>query len=134
MKKFLIISASLLVFALLAVVVIFFTVIQYMSTKSDRTPLPASTTTAIREVVFSTASTSKNKIPDTGLPLSDISLSEKQESVAKAVGINPDTFVITKEMYQCVVDKVGDVRVGEIIAGDTPSAIEVAKLSFCLGS
>ncbi len=132
MKKFLIISICLLLFALLTAVATFFMVNQYISSKSVR--MPATTTATVEDVASSTANSIKNKIPDAGIPLSNIPLTEKQESVAKAVGINPDTFVITKEMYQCAAEKVGDGRVQDIMAGDSPNAIEVAKLSLCLGS
>lgn len=133
MKKFIIVSAVLLVVALVAVVAVFFLVNGYLRTGGSRVPPNATTTDATPKTATTTIPKTLEKVPEAGLPLSDLPLSEKQKTVVETVGINPDSFVITKDMVACAIDKIGEERVSALIAGGTPSALETAKLVPCVG-
>jgi len=61
-------------------------------------------------------------------------LSESQESMLRSAGINPASLPseITPELEACAVDKIGEVRVKEIVVGATPSASEILRFKGCL--
>ena len=56
-------------------------------------------------------------------------LSESQESILRSAGINPASLPseITPELEACAVDKIGEARIKEILAGATPSASELFR-------
>lgn len=58
-------------------------------------------------------------------------LSENQQKILETVGIEGETLRITPEMIKCAEDSVGEDRVNEIIAGDSPGPIETVKLLNC---
>ncbi|HZJ42088.1 MAG TPA: hypothetical protein VFD51_03750 [Patescibacteria group bacterium] len=61
-------------------------------------------------------------------------LNDSQESMLKSAGINPASLPreITPELEACVVDKIGEARTREIVAGATPSVSEVIQAQTCL--
>lgn len=61
-------------------------------------------------------------------------LSDTQEKALRAIGIDPATVpsTITPEQEACFVEKFGQVRVDEIIAGDSPTPYELLKGKSCL--
>lgn len=61
-------------------------------------------------------------------------LSEEQEQSLRSAGIDPAIVPgeITPEMEQCFVDKLGQARVNEIVAGAKPTTLEMLKASVCL--
>lgn len=71
-------------------------------------------------------------VPAGGLSLPPDALSEQQKNIAESVGIDVDAFVMTPQMVQCAEEKLGTARIMEIMAGDSPSVIEVARLAPCL--
>ena len=80
----------------------------------------------------STESTASIDVPKEGIPLSSVSLKSEQKAVLEKIGIDTDSFVITKAMVGCAEGKVGAARVAEIMKGASPSSLEIAKLSPCL--
>jgi len=131
MRKFLLFSGVFLLGAVAAVIIVFFLVSRYMG-PSVQKPSFATSTEAVKAGVKAAASSTLNKVPDSGIPLSKLKLSDQQKVVVKTVGINPDSFVITKAMLACAIDKIGQDRVTAITGGDSPSALETAKLLPCL--
>lgn len=82
-------------------------------------------------------STTENKTTEQPLSSNDVKLSSlnlKPEHIAllKKVGIDVETFVVTKEMMVCAEKKVGKDRIGEFIAGNTPTLAEMSTLIGCL--
>lgn len=61
-------------------------------------------------------------------------LSEKQEKTLETFGIDPATVPssITPEQEACFEAKLGEKRVAEIKAGDTPTAAEFFKAKDCV--
>ena len=126
MKRFLIITFSLLAFALVVSVITYiFVVAQIQNQSSTVKSAPASAETSVA------ASAS---VPAEGIPLRDIPLTDTQKSTLETVGVDVETFVITPAMQVCVAEKLGTVRMEEITAGDTPTFLETTKLLPCLGA
>lgn len=61
-------------------------------------------------------------------------LTESQEKMLETVGIDPAAVPssITPEQEACFVEKIGQQRVDEIAAGDSPSLLEIAKGKDCI--
>jgi hypothetical protein len=47
-------------------------------------------------------------------------------------GIDPNSIIITPQMEDCFMEKLGSERVNEIIGGATPSAMDLLKANSCL--
>jgi len=73
-------------------------------------------------------------VPDKGIPLSTLKLSETQKSTLQKVGIDTQSFVITKDMVACSAEKLGAERTQALIGGASPSLIEITTLTPCLKS
>jgi hypothetical protein len=127
MKKFLVFSGVFLLGAVVAVIIVFLLINHYSGTSTPASPSVSSTTDKAKESAAKVLQT----VPDSGLPLKTLKLSDQQKTAAKTVGINPDTFVITKTMLACAIEKIGNARVTEIMSGATPSVLETAKLLPC---
>lgn len=133
MKKFLLISLSLLVVSLLMVVAVFFYVsVQLKQSQTEVVGLPATpqastTKDSSEDAVAVESSTAKE-----GIPLRDLPLGEGQRSVLETVGVDVDTFIITPEIQACAALKLGDERMNAIIAGEAPTVFETTKLLSCL--
>jgi hypothetical protein len=91
-------------------------------------PLKEVTPEAVKESLGSTTI----PIPEAGIPLRDLQIEAAQEKAIEAVGIDPATFVITKDMLVCAQETLGPERVGVIIAGESPTIVEMGKLFPCL--
>jgi hypothetical protein len=138
MKPFIIRSIIFFVVAVLVSVGVFFLVSSY---KTPATPVgtvkdtAASTTKAAAAVVKEKVQSSKvPTIPDKGIPLSQLKLTDEQKSLLKKVGIDSQTFILTKDMLTCASGKLGDERVASIAAGSSPTVFEVTRLLPCLGA
>lgn len=61
-------------------------------------------------------------------------LSDSQEDALEKVGIDPAAVPssITPEQESCFRDKLGDARVDEIIAGDSPTPVDIFKAGGCI--
>lgn len=61
-------------------------------------------------------------------------LNESQEDTLEKIGIDAQKIpsTITPEMEDCFVGILGQERVNEIIAGDSPSIIEIFKAKDCI--
>jgi hypothetical protein len=71
-------------------------------------------------------------LPQADVKLSSLNLKPEHEALLKKVGIDVETFVITKEMMICAEGKVGKARIAEFVAGITPSLTEMGSLIGCL--
>jgi len=62
-------------------------------------------------------------------------LSDQQEKMLTDIGVDVSKLPteVTPEMQACAVEKLGEVRVLEIVNGATPSVMEVLKAKECLG-
>lgn len=133
MKKFLLISLSLLIVALLMVVAVFFYVsIQLKQSQSEVVSIPTSENGSVTTTPLEPAVVAKPSAPKDGIPLRDLPLGEGQRSVLETVGVDVDTFIITPEIQACAALKLGDERMNEIIAGQAPTVFETTKLLSCL--
>ena len=74
------------------------------------------------------------EVVDKAIPLRTLPLTDTQKKTAEAVGIDVDTFEITPDMVSCAEGKLGAARVAEIVAGDSPSFLEMASLTTCLNA
>lgn len=129
MNKFLVISVALLVIALTLTGIVFFYV-SFMS-PSNQSVVDIVPVTNIDTPVTS-ATPSATALVE--IPLRDLSISDTQQEMLESVGIEVDTFVITPAMQDCAVKKLSVARVAEIVAGATPSALEIARLVPCLSA
>jgi len=62
-------------------------------------------------------------------------LNESQEQALQNFGIDPKKLptTLTASQEECFIEKLGQSRVDEIIAGDTPTAFEILNTAGCLG-
>lgn len=74
--------------------------------------------------------------PDADAPVVDENpyLSEAQENMVKAVGVDPATLPtsLTDAQKACLLTAVGEARAREIIGGASPSMTELFKAKACL--
>ncbi|MCA9365796.1 hypothetical protein KC723_02785 [Candidatus Kaiserbacteria bacterium] len=68
---------------------------------------------------------------DEGMSLKDLNLSDSQQDMVEKLGIDVDTFVITKEMIECAENKLGKERYQAILAGSAPTFFESLSLVAC---
>ena len=142
MKHFIVRSFIFFVLAILISVGVYVLVSGYLSDTTSQTKAisevitknTASTTKAKADQIKDKALQTVDTIPEQGIPLSTLKLSAEQKALLKKVGINTDTFVLTKTMLTCAGDKLGEDRMLEISKGATPSVFEVTKLVPCLSS
>jgi len=73
-----------------------------------------------------------NTVPEEGIPIDTSTVSAEQKEVAKKVGIDLDTIVITPQMVSCAEQKIGSTRVAEIMNGSSPTTLEGISLLGCL--
>jgi hypothetical protein len=137
MRHFIITGLVFFVLAALATLAVFLLIRFYpapLSIEEVTTGIEAK----VDESINATASLATNEstttldIPEQGIPLKTLSLEGAQKKAVEAVGINTETFVITKDMLQCARDTVGADRVSAFMAGEAPSVFEIAKLLPCL--
>lgn len=76
----------------------------------------------------------KEQIPDEGVPLSSLPLTESQKKALSAVNIDVETFMLTEAMITCAGEKIGNERIAAIVEGSSPSVLEVSKMIPCLGA
>ncbi len=137
MKPFIIRSISFLGIAALVSVGIFFLVSSY---KTPTIPVgvvkdaAASTTESTAAAIEKKVQNAKFNIPDKGIRIATLKLSPEQKSLLKKVGIDTQTFVLTKDMLACASDKLGEQRLASIAAGAAPSILETTRLLPCLSS
>lgn len=132
MKKFLLISFSLLLLSLLIVVAVFLCVSIELKQSQPEVPNGNEGKSTTTTTPATGADPTTPTVAPTGIPLRNLQLNESQLSVLDKMGVDVDTFVITPEIQACATAKLGDERMAEIIAGDTPSATETIKLVSCL--
>lgn len=149
MKRFLIITSSLMVLVLLLAVVAF-VYVQIALAPDGSADVDNATSTSVvtkpatipadRSVDIDEMSTDTDVAADEAptsvlsepIPLSSLPLSDTQKDLLRGAGIDPETFVITPEMVACAEDRLGATRFAEIVAGDTPGPTEVFSLLRCL--
>jgi hypothetical protein len=70
----------------------------------------------------------------TGTPDKHPALTPSQEKALETFGIDPAAVPteITPEQESCFIEILGEVRVGEIKAGDTPTATEFFRARGCI--
>jgi len=77
--------------------------------------------------------TTETQLPEDGVDKNPV-MNEQQEAALEAIGIDPASVPtsISPTQEDCFVEKLGQVRVDEIKAGDTPSAKELIAGRECL--
>ncbi|MEY2665724.1 MAG: hypothetical protein RLZZ480_829 [Candidatus Parcubacteria bacterium] len=138
MKSFLIRSALFFLFAALVSVGLFVLVSLYGTSSKATLESVKDTATSATDTVKtnkdSVAETLSSKIPEKGIPLSSLPLSETQKKALAAAQIDVASFVITKTMLTCGAEKLGEERIQAIIGGEAPTLLETTKLIPCLKS
>lgn len=138
MKKFILTGIAFFIFGVLATIGVFFA-INYFSFSPSFEEIK----NGVGDSLNNPLGSAKNKIDagltnesfsigEEGLPLKNLSLGNAQKKTLEAVGINTETFVITKTMLECAQAEVGSERVAAFAAGEAPSVIEIGKLLPCL--
>lgn len=136
MKVFILRSVIFFIIAGLVAVGVYFLISSYITPNTpvdEVREMAASTTKAAAVSVKEKAQTTKINIPDSGIPLSTLKLTDEQKSLLSKVGINTQTFVLTKTMLICANEKLGEDRVVAITTGSSPTVFEVTRLLPCLG-
>ena len=61
-------------------------------------------------------------------------LSDSQEAILEKIGVDVSSLpsTITPEMETCFVEKLGQSRVDEIVAGESPGIFDALKAESCL--
>ena len=126
MKKFLLVSSGLLIFAVLVSVITF---IWLSHTLEPTKEVQMETGVMTEDAQVNTVDNSAAAADD--IPLSSLELSDFQRNLLEKAGVDTETFVITPAMQTCAAGKIGQSRVEEIIAGDSPNALEITRLSTC---
>lgn len=137
MKSFIIRSLTFFIIASLVTVGVYFLVSSYLTPSTpvfEVREMGASTTKAAKETVKEKVENAAITIPEKGIPLSSLTLSDEQKSLLGKVGINTQTFVLTNQMLSCANEKLGKDRVTSITAGASPTLFEVSKLLPCLAA
>ncbi len=138
MRRFIITGVLFFIFGIVATVLVFFAVNAYLvpaEVGNTKDNIGAKIQESISDVwnkFDTTVATSTLKIPDEGLPLSNFSLEGAQKKALETAGINTETFVITKDMLVCAEKAVGADRVAAFVSGETPTVLEMGKMSPCL--
>lgn len=138
MKKFIIWSSTFFLIAGAVTIGLFFFVGSYGATSISIPPsVDEVTSTAVIKADEKTSEATEavaDLVPEGGIPLSTLPLSESHKKALSAAKIDVDTFVLTEGMIVCAGGKIGSERIAEIIEGSAPSVLEMAKLIPCLGS
>ena len=137
MKIFILRSLTFFIIAALVTVGAYFLVSSFLTPAipvAQVRELGASTTKAAGESVKEKVESTKITIPDKGIPLSSLTLTADQEALLEKIGINTQTFVITKQMLSCATEKMGEDRVIAITTGTSPTLFEVTRLLPCLAT
>ncbi len=71
-------------------------------------------------------------VPEGGIPLSSLPLTDSQKSALGNVGIDVNTFVLTQPMLECGAEKIGNDRIEAIVGGAAPSFMETTQMLPCL--
>ena len=135
MKSFIRNSVIFFVLGVVATVAVF-----YLISKNNLTPNDFSNAKTAEQTVIEVAAQAKQvqetieKVPDTGIPLSSVALSERQKFALQTVGIDTQSFVVTKAMVACSVEKLGLERTQVLLGGQSPSLMEITTLTPCLKS
>ena len=141
MKRYILLMSCLLVAALVLSVLVYYLVAQYQRTlpvvgevATQRTATTATSTSVLPGEVGSTrvdAPTTSAPVYET-IPLRDMSLTPTQATALEFIGMDQETAEITPAMQACAVERLGEARIAEIIAGDTPTVGELWQLKGCL--
>lgn len=123
MKKFLnifFVALGIIFFGILIVGALFFILDPYQIR-----PMLTEITTGSETTETNTETSVTDKNP---------ALSDSQEKALEKFGIDPATIPssITAEQEACFVSKLGEARVAEIKAGDSPTATEYFKAKDCI--
>ena len=135
MKSFILNSVIFFILGAIATVAVFYLINRNSLTLDDFYGLKPTEKT-VEEAVAEAKQVQETleKVPDSGIPLASMKLSDTQKSTLQKVGINTQSFVITKDMLACSVKKLGAQRTQALIGGDSPSIIEITTLTPCLKS
>ena len=137
MKKFLLISVVLFILSGVATTAVFF----FVKDNVQSVPFVTETVTAVNSVLNkettepvkeATIDTQNENVPENGIALSTLPLTEVQKKALRAANIDVDTFIITPPMLTCASEKVGAQRVDAFSTGEAPTLIEITKLLPCL--
>ncbi len=138
MKRFIITGVLFFVLGAIATLLVFFTINAYLlpdgvvSMKDTLGKKIEKSIDAALDRRGTSLATSTFKIPDEGLPLNTFSIEGAQKKALETAGIDAGSFVITKEMLVCAEREVGTGRVAAFAAGESPTIIEIGKMSPCL--
>ena len=130
MKRFLLISASLFVFAAIVVVALWWFV-QSSTFSAEPAATDVEFTTLTPASVAPAEEVTATSEPATAAA-SDLPISAEQRAAAEQLGIDVDSFQITPEMIACATEAVGEARLAELSAGAEPSFGELFSLGSCL--
>ncbi|MEK7614033.1 MAG: hypothetical protein AAB439_04130 [Patescibacteria group bacterium] len=91
---------------------------------------------AVNNYIYQAKQTNDINTSGTGVVTEDAHplLNDSQEQALQNLGIDPTKLpaTLTASQEECFIGKLGQARVDEIIAGDTPTALEVLNSSGCL--
>jgi hypothetical protein len=133
MKSYVLISVVLLGLALFVTVVIFVWIQslannQNKPNESQVSPEPTDSSSSILQ----TATVSIPELPALGVALDTLPVPTSTTELLEGVGLAPSALVITNAMVQCAIGAVGGERVASLMAGDTPTPLEVLSLLPCV--
>jgi hypothetical protein len=71
-------------------------------------------------------------VPEEGITLASLPLTNAQKKALEAAGVDVSTFVMTKGMLECGIREIGEDRIEALATGGAPTFLEVTKLLPCI--
>ena len=137
MKKYLLTSILLLALALIAVVVVFWlvhttAVVEAPDLSQEPTAEELRTEGDLGVPAEASDVSSVEASLEEEVTIPESRLSEGQQNVLESIGVDTANFTITPGQVACAEERLPPERIAAILAGDTPTMIEIARLSPCL--
>lgn len=141
MKRYIMLTSSLLVAAIILTTVVFCLVLQYQVDTVHLAPVAVESPElgdvenpddSASQSISTTTDEETSSLQYEPIPLRDLDLTPAQATVAEFIGLDVATASITSAMQACAVSLLGEARVSEIVVGATPSMVEMWQLKGCL--
>lgn len=71
-------------------------------------------------------------VPDKPITVSSDSLTKDQQVLLERFGLDSTEITITPKMVECAEGALGSARIGEIVAGASPTSLESLRLLPCI--
>jgi len=136
MKKFILGGLIGMLGALMCVVIVWWYLQRSLYAPAvDELSSPSVTSSTTAEIVTSTTTAPTQAATPTtsGVPVRDLPLTTEQRQAAEALGFDVEQMVLSPALITCARETLGESRYQAVLAGDTPTLLETARLLPCVG-